>query len=196
MGISNHLVGSGEAYAAAVAAFTTSFPDFAVPASPTSAGSYISIPLATDRVKTPRGLDIEFFGNAASTAYDANEVWLGFSLPGERHVRVRQYGTIGLTTGATALTNLATELGLNGQHSWYPCSTISTAWSLKSYANNIVEPISLIASSAVAPSENDMANAVLTLPYLDGATHLIIRAPNATATNRLAVAVRAISMDQ
>lgn len=192
MGLTSNFASAGTANSAPIAAMGTSYPDYVIPASPPSAGSYVVIPVNVEREKTFRGLELEFYGNLASTAWAANEVWFGFSMPStSNYLRVRQYGTFGVTTGSTALTTLATEFGLSG--SWYAGSTISTAWSLTSYASNIVEPISLISSSMLAPASSDMQNAVLILPYLDGATHVLLRCPNASATNQLHVAARKIS---
>lgn len=196
MGYSSDFALGGVASGNAVDAFTTSYPDFCVPATPNPAGSYIVVPISVDREKTYRGADIEFYGNAASTAFAANEVWIGFALPGETNLRLREYGTIGITTGSTALTNLRSAVGLPPTSSWYPGTTISTAWAPTGYASNAVETTSLIPSSATAPSSSDMNAAVLTIPYLDGATHLVFRCPGTSSTLSLAVAVRKISRDK
>lgn len=193
MGFSSHFSIDGKASGTSVAAFTSSYPDFAVPIVPPTPNSYIVIPMNTDATNTYRGAEIEFFANIASTAFAANEVWIGFDLAGAEYLRVRKYGTIGVTSSATALTNLATQSGFTG--SVYPCDTISTAWAITGYATS-VEAISGIASTAIAPSSNDMANAIIQIPYLDGATHLVFRCPNVSTANQLSVAVRKISKDK
>lgn len=192
---SDFLLGGVGGSAFLVSDFGSSYPDYCVPLSVSPVGSYVVVPVNVNHEKTYRGADIEFFGNVASQAYTANEVWLGFALPGSTYGRVRQYGTIGLTTGSTAITRLGEALGLPTTSSWYPCSTISTAWTPTGYANNVVEAISLIPSAATAPSASDMANSVLTIPYLDGATHLIFRLPDTTDTMKLGIAIRNISRD-
>lgn len=194
MGLSSNFGSAGTLNGTPIAAMGTSFPDYVIPITPSVAGSYLVIPVNAEREKTYRGVELEFYGNIAATAWAANELWLGFSMPSSNnYLRVRQYGTFGVTTSSAAMTTLATEFGLT--NNWYPASTISTAWSLTSYASNVVEPISLIASSMIAPSASDMQNAVLTLPYLDGATHVLLRCPNASSTNQLHVAARKISRD-
>jgi len=139
-----------------------------------------------------RGVELEFLGNTASSAYSANAILVGSKIGGSSKIQVKVLGTVGLTTASSAATDLTTALGLTG--SWYPMDTVSTSWSSSSYGLNIVEGISAISNNAVAPSGSDMLNTVVSIPFLNGHTHIAISPTDTSTTKQMAVLLRGINM--
>jgi len=69
-----------------------------------------------------RGVELEFLGNTASSAYSANAILVGSKIGGSSKIQVKVLGTVGLTTASSAATDLTTALGLTG--TWYPMDTV------------------------------------------------------------------------